>query len=436
MLLIYCPKITNRVRFIFKLYFKEILGLEQFEITSNLSDFRGYEGAKASYATVPVSDELFFLAKGLLSETGIRDHTITVFEWQGVKCFFSTSRNSALPFDPYAAAFYLVSRYEEYLPNIHDKYGRYEAKESLAFQNDFLQQPVVNIWAEKIKDVVQKRFPDLAFSPRAYSFVPTLDIDNAFAYREKGILRTLGAYIRSLFRLKFSLIAERTRVLLGLQQDPYDTYDYQKLLHEKYNLKPIYFFLVADYGVNDKNVPVQSRVFRSLIKSIADTADVGIHPSYASNTHPEKLEMEITRLSKILNREVTKSRQHFLRLTLPDTFRSLIDLDIMEDYTIGYASEIGFRAGICTPFYFYDIDLEIETRLRLNPFAVMDGTLKFYLKIKPEEAMSKIIPLIESVKQVKGTFISLWHNDSLSNAGEWAGWRDVYEKMVDAAATD
>jgi hypothetical protein len=43
-----------------------------------------------------------------------------------------------LPFDPLAATFYLVSRYEEYLPFIPDEHGRFPAKQSFAFSNGFL----------------------------------------------------------------------------------------------------------------------------------------------------------------------------------------------------------------------------------------------------------------------------------------------------------
>jgi len=433
MLLVYTHKISNRVRYTFRLILKELLGID-FKLTTDKTAFQIYTGPKISYSIHPIGDEPFFLSKQLLFESGIKDQNINVFEWNGIKCFFSTNRASALPFDPFAAAFYLTSRYEEYLPNIRDDHDRYDAHQSMAYQNGFLKQPVVNYWALQVKDILQTRFPDLTFEEKKYNFISTIDIDNAYAYKEKGFVRTLGAYLRSLFKLDFEEIVERTKVLLGLQRDPYDTYKYQDEIKKKYKLDTIYFFLLADYGVNDKNVPVQSRKFRSLIKSLADTSDVGIHPSYGSNDKPEKLEREIKRLSRIINREITKSRQHFLRLTLPDTYRQLIDLDITDDYTMGYANEIGFRAGICSPFYFYDIDLEIETKLKLHPFAVMEATLKYYLKLEPEQVVDLIRPLVEDVKKVNGTFITLWHNETMSDSKQWAGWKGIYEDVVKLAA--
>jgi len=118
---------------------------------------------------------------------------------------------------------------------------------------------------------------------------------------------------------------------------------------------------------------------------------------------------------------------------LPDTYRDLIELDIQEDYTMGYASDYGFRAGLCTPFFFYDLDLEVETSLKIFPFALMEGTLKYYQKVSPEKAMEHIRPLIDEVKKVNGCFISLWHNDSMNDLGTWKGWQKVYLEMVEYA---
>ncbi len=429
MILVYTPRINNRIRYIFNLIFKDVLGVDV-TITDNVNEFKLYDGVKINYSSNAFGDEIFFLSKLFLLETGIKDQDITVFDWDGTKAFFPTSRTSTFPFDPFAASFYLVSRYEEYLPTIHDKHNRFEALESLAFQNNFLHLPLVNIWAEKIKLKLQVKYHDYHFPTKKFKHIPTIDIDNAFAFREKGFIRTIGASLRSLINLDFKELLERTKAVLGFQTDPYDTYQFQLDIHKKYGLHPIYFFLFAEYGLNDKNVPTRSQLFRHLIKSIADDADVGIHPSYNSNFKIEKLEKELHGLSKVLNREITKSRQHFLKLTFPETYRNLINLDITDDYTMGYASEVGFRASICNSFNFYDLDLEIETKLRIHPFQVMDATLNFYLQLTPEESIERIYKIVDEVKQVNGEFISLWHNETLADYKFWKDWKKVYELML------
>lgn len=429
MLLIYTHKITHRNKYTFNLMFKDIIGID-FTLTTDVEEFERYDGAKLSYTHNPITDELFFTSRHLLFETGINEQNISVFEYEDHKVFFATGKASALPFDVFAASFYLVSRYEEYLPHIRDIHDRFDAKDSLAFMNGFLEKPVVNTWALLVKGLLQKKFPDLFFPEKKFEFISTLDIDNAYAYREKGFTRSIGGYLKSISDGNFSEIAERTRVLLGMEKDPYDTYDFQLEILKKYKFKSIYFFLLGDYGPNDKNLPIESTKFQSLIKMLADYAQVGIHPSYGSNSSKAQLKKEINRLSHVLHRDVTKSRQHFLKLTMPETYRNLIDLDITDDYTMGYAFQVGFRASICTPFNFYDLDTELETKLKIHPFAVMEGTLKYHMKLQPKAGFEKIRSLIDEVKAVGGVFISLWHNDTVNDRKIWKGWKAVYEEMV------
>ncbi len=432
MLLIYSHKITHRLKYILNLIFTDVLGVN-IELTTDSEYFRKHKGVKLSYTNNPLSDELFFVSRNLLFETGITEQNISVFDYNNNKVFYATGKASALPFDVFAASFYLVSRYEEYLPHIRDEHDRFIAEDSLAYMNGFLDKPVVNIWILWIKELIQKKYPQIVFPERKYEFISTIDIDNAYAYREKGFTRSIGGYLKSLSKLNLFEMAERTKVLLGLQKDPYDTYNFQLEIIKKHRLKTIYFFLLGDYGVNDKNLPIESKKFQSLIKMLGDYAQVGIHPSYGSNKSREQLKKEVERLSKVLHRDITKSRQHFLKLTLPETYRNLIDLDITDDYTMGFASQVGFRASICTAFNFYDLDMELETKLKIHPFAVMEGTLKYYMNVLPEEAMQKIRPLIDEVKAVNGQFISLWHNDTLNGLKLWAGWKEVYEEMVNYA---
>jgi hypothetical protein len=432
MLLLYTQKITHRNKYIFNLIFKDILEID-FMLSDNEEEFKNFNGARLSYTHNAITDEIHITARQLLFENGITEQNISTFDYRNCKVFFAAGKNSGLPFDVFAASFYLVSRYEEYLPHIRDEHDRFDAKDSLAFINGFLQRPVVNIWAEWLKELILAKYPSFIFPQKKYQFISTIDIDNAYAYREKGFTRSLGGYLKSLSQFDFKEIKERTRVLLRVQKDPYDTYDFQLEMLKKYKFKSIYFFLLGDYGVNDKNLPPESEKFQSLIKMIGDYAEVGIHPSYGSNKSIDQLKKEIERLSKILHGEITQSRQHFLKLTLPDTYRNLIDLDITDDYTMGFASQVGFRASICTPFNFYDLDMELETKLKVHPFAIMEGTLKYYMNVLPDEALLKIKPLIDEVKDVNGAFISLWHNDTLNDQKLWKGWRKVYEEMIQYA---
>lgn len=431
-MLVFVTSVTNRLQYTLDLVLKDLVGID-YEITTDADKFGFYTGPKINYSKSSFGDEIFFYATDLLYEKKIKRQDLSVFDWGDTKAFFATHPKYMLPFDPFAASFYMVSRYEEYLPYRHDKHLRFDASESLAFQKSFLHKPIVNIYAKKIRQILTDNFPTLEFRRKKYSFISTVDIDNAWAYKEKGFLRTCGALARSLTSFDFSQFVERLAVIYGKRHDPYDTYEHLSEIQHKYHLKMIYFFLLGDYAENDKNVSVSSRTFQSLINSLADYYEVGIHPSYESNLKTSRLKLEKSRLGKIVKRDITKSRQHFLKLTFPATYRLLIDADITDDYTMGFSGEVGFRAGICTPYYFYDLERETETRLQIHPFAVMDATLRYYMKIRPAEVMSYVGPLIKEIKAVDGEFIIIWHNESLSDRKPWEGWKGVYEEIIKAA---
>jgi len=429
-LLVYSHKTTPRLQYIFKLLLSDIIGVE-FKIINNKTEFQDSKLPKLTYCEHAFGDELFIFATRLLFEKGIVDQEVNVFDWKNMPVFFGTHPKYEIPFDLFSASFYLVSRYEEYLPHIKDEHLRFSPQQSLAHQKGFLNKPLINIWCKELKQQLKAKYPALLFKEKQYKFISTFDIDSAYAYKEKGITRQFGAFSSSLLKLDFDKIIERLKVLTGLERDPYDTYEWQLELKEKYHLNQIYFFLLGNYGEFDKNISIEGSIkFQSLIKSIADNAEVGIHPSYASNGDKNQIQKEIKRLSKVVKREITKSRQHFLKLTFPETFRNLIEMDVQEDYSLGYASETGFRASICSPFYFYDLDLDTTTQLKLIPFMLMDGTLKDYLGLTPEEAINRSKLLIDEVKNVNGIFVSLWHNHSINDKGDWAGWKNVYEEIV------
>lgn len=429
MLLIYTPKITPRLTYTFRHFFKRILLLD-IDFTNEINTFVAHNGPKITYAKQALSTEFFIQSHQLLFEQGINDVDIFVHDWEETKCFFKTNKKSAVPFDVFAATFYLLSRYEEYLPHVRDTHERFPAKESIAYKNGFLDKPVIDIWAFKVKKLLQERFPDFTFKKRNFNYLSTIDVDCAYAYKRKGFIRTFGGFTKDLFTLHLKQFWFRLLVLLNVKKDPFNTFDWLLKMQKKYNVKTIFFFLVSDYTTFDKNISAGNSKFQSLIKHVADYSDVGLHPSYFTMRDFEKLKKEKKKLEHIINQPVTKSRQHFLRFELPETFQNLVDLEIEQEYSMGYASNYGFRAGTCTPFYFYDIQHEIQTPLKLFPFAVMDVTLKDYLQYSNKKAFQIMIQLAEEVKKVNGTFITLNHNETFNPYGRFKGWKSIYERLL------
>ncbi|MEI6681975.1 MAG: polysaccharide deacetylase family protein [Bacteroidota bacterium] len=435
MLLFLASGITNRLRYTVDLMLREMLGLEV-ELTTSVDQFRLHQGPKIAYSADLFPDALNIEPSGLLFEEGIRQLGVKTTWFDSVPVLFQTeSPGFPLPYDPFSAAFFMVSRYEEYLPYMKDTYGRFPVTASAAWEGRFLEIPVVHHWTNMVGKLLLRQFPLLQIRQREYRFVPTIDVDHAFCYRCRPLLRTLGGIGRSLMYFELTGILHRLQVLARIRKDPYDTFDYISEIHEKYGVKPLYFMLFADYGGDDNNVTTGSKTFHRLIRKLDLHQGVGIHPSLSSNKHYLKLQSECDGLSEVVERNIVNSRQHFLKISIPRTYRALNQVGIRDDYSMGYSSQPGFRAGISIPYPFFDISRNILTSLMIHPVIMMDVTLKDKLRLNPEKGLEKAASLIRTVKSVNGDFVSLWHNESLTDKGRWLGWRRVFEEMVHLAST-
>jgi hypothetical protein len=430
-LLVFTPELTPRIEYTFSLFFESLISTP-YKLTTDISEHKTYSGPKLNYSAQQIeNDKLFFRSQGLLTQTGIVPQEIVVSEWNSLKIFYGV-KDSDLPFDIFAASFYLVSRYEEYLNSAHDEHHRFKSGDSLAFKNNFLDVPIVNQWAEELKKVLLKEYPQLTIKENTYKFIPTIDVDVAYAHLGRKMGVTIGSYFKLLSKFKIGGMLNKTLVLMGLRKDEYDTYQYQEEIFNRHDTRPIYFFLAGKRTMYDRNIETEGNSFSGLIKKLSSFADVGIHPSYHSASQPEIVGEEIKRVEKNLSGKVTKSRQHFLKVTLPDTYRCLIQPGITDDYSMAYADAPGFRAGLCTPFLFYDLKAEKTLPVKVHSTIAMDGTFNEYLHLSPGEAISKIQKLALQVKKCNGEFISIWHNHSLNELGHWKGWRKVFETMIEA----
>ena len=429
MLLIYTHKITPRLNYIFKHFFTRILQIP-ITFTTKVEEFVAHNGPKITYSKQPLGSEFFVRSYDLLFEQGINDVDIHISKWDDVECFFPAGEISHIPFDIFAAGFYLISRYEEYLPHVKNEHDCFSPEESIAYKFKFLEKPVVDIWAFKLLDILKEKFPNYELKERNFNRISTINVNKAFAYKHKGIVRTIADFLTDIFTLQFVDFWNRLLTVFKFNPDPFNTFSKIIEISKSTNTETIFFFLLADFNTFDRNISFSNNKFRSLIKSVADYAKVGLLPSYFTLKNVEKLKKEKLRLENIINTPVTFSRKYYLRLSIPESFQNLIDLDLEEDFSMGYMEKPGFRASTCTPFYFYDLDFEIQTPLKITPFAFMDITLKDYLKLSNDESQMKILKLKEEVKKVNGTFVSVFHNDALSENYRWKGWTTIYMKML------
>jgi hypothetical protein len=374
---------------------------EPIVITTDKEAFLRAETFRFNYSDTEFNEGDFFIRPAsLLFEKDIRPRVIDCFELNYYKVFFETAGD--LPFDIFAASFYLLSRYEEYLPHAKDGYGRYPHTGSLAYREGFLNMPLINIWLQEFKKALLKKFPGMVFRYPSFTFIPTYDIDMAYSYLHKGWKRNMGGLLRSVAGGRWSAAMERIRVLRGKQKDPFDAFEWLDSLHLYCRMKARYFFLVAgERGLYDKNISPLKKPMEDLIRYHSAGYLVGVHPSWQSGDDSALLASEIERMEIITDKKMMMSRQH--------------------------GSINGFRASVASSFYWYDLEKEEQTSLRIFPFCFMDATAFYEQKYTHAQAMTELMQYYHLIRKVNGLMVTIWHNSFLGSDPVFDGWKKLYE---------
>ncbi len=423
MVLIYSHTTTARLQYICNFIFKELLSVD-FRITIDSEEFKNHNNVCINYSNSTIrEDEFCIRSVDLLFEDNIATQQIKCFTSINCKAFFKIEE-SDIEFDIFAASFYLLSRYEEYLLHTKDMYGRYAHENSLAFTEGFLQLPLINIWVNDFAVSIKKKYSIFNIQCSIFNYLPTYDIDIAYSYLHKGVVRNLGGFFK-----QPSL--ERIKVLLGLQNDPFDSYDWINTLHKKYNLSATYFFLLAEKTSQyDKNIALHKNAMWRLIKLHAKKYSIGIHPSWQSATNFSLLKKEKGYLESISELSISSSRQHFIKFSLPQGYQQLIEAEITDDYSMGYGSINGFRASVASSFYWFNVEKNEETNLRIHPFCFMDANCHYEQKQTPQQSFDELMHYYKICTEVSGTLITIFHNNFLGTANEFKGWASMYAKFL------
>lgn len=403
MLLILSPQNSPRLDYVCQVMFGHVLGLD-FSIIDDEEKYKAHTDFKLRY--LPKTKLLF--------ETDIRKQDEEI-----------------LLQDKPALAFYLLTNYEEYLPDCpRDQHGRIVHEQSFVVRHQLHKQATIQRIALEYKTLLSKQKPDFSWPKREYRFVPTFDIDIAYAFKGKTLFHFCGALAKSILTLQWNNARQIIKARYQQDfQDPYDIYEPEQQLCEQYQLHPIYFFLTSDRTRFDRNISPRSPYFSKLIQQLKNHATIGLHPSYHSNNQYNIIEEK-----KILEEKgqvkIQYSRQHFLKVKFPDSFRNLIAAGITDDYSLGFYDRIGFRNGMAISFPFFDVKDNKTTKLTLHPLLIMDSAAA--QELKTEETFQKgIDELMAEVKTVGGDMIALWHSNFMPQGSrEFRLFKETFEKMA------
>lgn len=428
---------TPRLRYVADLLFRRFAGLDCV-VTTDPSAWAGSDLPRILYADRPSdlpSEAYIIQPSGLLSEQGVSTKPVLEGSEGGSPILFPCDGGDH-PFDVFSAAFYLVTRYEEHLPHTKDVYGRYDHRQSAAFRLGFLDRPIVELWTLDLLTAVYSKAGVHAPAVRPFTFSSTCDVDIAYSHLHKGVVRNAGSALRSLFAGRFGELKRKARVLQGREDDPYDSYDWIEDCHRRTSLPCRYFVLLSStFGGYDRNLDPSSPAMVSLVRRLAVSGEVGLHPSWGSGERPGLLASEKERLESISGLVITHSRQHYLRFTLPDTYRLLLSQGVTDDHSMGYGTVNGYRASISFPHPWYDLGREKATGLTVHPFCFMDATAHHEEGLDPEEGLKRLRRHMDLARSTGGTLSTVWHNSVLGTDPMYAGWRDVYLRFLTEVRT-
>lgn len=417
MIQIYVDQIAPRIEYTFEFIFGS-RGLA-YNLTEDKSS---NVDLKYSLKTTSEANSLR-MASFMLSE-GVEHLAVEFGKFRDTDCYAFDSVA-----DPIASIFFTLSRYEEYVCNDTDEYGRFPLSKSV-IPKDWLTKSMCDRWAEAVISIVDS---SLIQDKNEVKMIPSFDIDNTYAYKLKSGRRKWMSIFKDLILFNTGRLKERRRVLNGSIADPYDTFDKIRSIHKRFPETKL-FWLIGKWGKKDRNISIQNSEHRKLIRSLSDEGlDIGLHPSFASFKNRVIIEKEKKELESVCGKEVFNSRQHFLRLQVSNTFSDLRKVGFKNEYSIGFAEYVGFRSGTARPHNWFDLIQNKRTELVIHPFAYMDGTLREYMKLSRDESKVFIKQLYDEVKRYGGNFIFIWHNETIGDYGNWKGWSDVLDFTLSLA---
>lgn len=427
---IYTDQAGPRLHYVCHFIFVHVLKC-RFEITS---DKAVYETAvfKINYSSESFHDTLQILPSGLLIEKELEVPEIDFKKADDTYQLFSSPAAPAFQllfnFDLFSAIFFCISRLEEWNTPDRDEHGRFEAKHSCLFKAGILNRPIVDEWILLLKQKLLAVFSSLSLPETESRYISTVDVDNLFAYRHKGFLRTTGGLAKDLVSGKFSQAKERISVLTGKQPDPFDVYETLGKWAKENNYPLLYFFLYSNNSKYDRTVKPGSQAYQEVLKTIGNSAFYGLHPSYNSSVNTTLFEQELKDWKRMCGQNVLISRQHYLKFDIRTTPKQLMDHGILADFSMGFATQTGFRAGTSHPFYYFNFNTNKAEHLLLVPFAFMDGYYFIYNNYTPQELFNEVKELYVKIKRTNGLLIGVTHERSFSDT-VYKGFASIYKKL-------
>lgn len=344
--------------------------------------------------------------------------------------------------DIFGSAFFMLTRYEEVIKPERDIYDRFSAKNSLAYQEKFLERPIINEYIELLWWSIHKLWPKIKRMKREFRVVPTHDVDRPFGLAFLSRFQVIHTLAGDLLKRKsLTTFFRRLKVVYDIRKKGYcadEDYTFKLIMDisDKHNLKSCFYFMTAKAVSDfDGNYDLEHPEIINLIRYIDKRGhELGIHPSFISYKNKNQIKHEANYLRAFLKKiDIHLSsfggRQHYLRWNCPETWQYYEDAGIDYDTTLSYADHIGFRCGICYEYSTFNLKRRKCLKLKELPLIVMECTAldKMYMNLNDSDVLKRVIRLKHICKKYSGNFVLLWHNSRFIKKNEI----ELYNKIIE-----
>lgn len=460
MLKISCPLSRPAERkYIFHVLFTEFLGID-YEVEFEQRNDVEITLPKGNEHRLVLADVLFSKSEEEWLKPGsLPDRPLTKLEVAGIESIpviyglrdFSVQPmllHTDPPFiqcslDLFGSCFFMLTRYEELVCQERDGHDRFPSEQSLAYQEGFLDYPIVNRYTELLWSMLNSLWPGLNRKRRESRKVISHDVDYPFFTFRRSNLSIAKESLGDVIKRRQLESAMRKARMIGsgvttLERDPFNTFDWMMELSERAGIRSSFYFITEQTEADiDGNYSINDPEIHSLMIRIHERGhEIGLHPSYRTYLSPQQIKREFRILRNEaelagIRQEQWGGRQHFLRWKAPDTWQGWEEAGLQYDSTLGYSDRPGFRCGTCYEYPVFNLRTGMALKLRERPLVVMELTVLDAMRSGPDEeqAFAEISHYYRECAKYQGDFTLLWHNSRLVRSLDRKVFRRCIEEL-------
>jgi|GEM_PF-4632832 len=420
-IVIYSSITSNRLVYVLETVFRDRMDIP-FTLIHDISQINGNDFV-IEYNPEKTTNHLYIRSDIFITEKNINKGFKPVVSGTGEErvIFGHQDERSVLSFDIFSAVFYCLSHYDIYAGDSRDQHKR------PVFSNYFIrtaaldQLPYVEIWIDWLRTILKNH----GFTPSGSGFktLISFDIDHFFLLGHRSFTGYVKGFLGDVIKLRLSLFIRRLLVLAGFSRDPAEHF-FNLLDDTKDAVKPVFFLLMKSGKMNSLNPLSDAKV--KAIRKLEQYGTLGIHPSYHSGRKAAMIDKETVQLRSITGKEITMSRFHYLRYTLPESYQYLAASGIKEDHSMGYYDQPGLMAATSLPYTFYDLSNDRSLPVVIRPFCWMDSMNRYYRTLDNREEKEELLYWKQVIQKYKGHFSVVFHNDSMTTIR----YRVLYKSLL------